>query len=170
MSEMQEVRGSNFWLGSSFVKNSGEWVENCCAEKHKFMKTTAKNFNYYKKITVLTHSSYVELVKKNLLTLLIAFLVVKTSTHLVWGRVRKWSLIRTPRQVWPLMRPSQTEVISDQTSVHSKCAQSRRWSDEFQTEMTSAKTSIWPLSIRISKYYPYQSALEMLSQTIISNA
>ena len=74
--------------------------------------------------------------------------------HPGWGRARNHLWSDRPRQVGPLIRPSQNEVTSDQTSmrskiiVRSKCARSRLWSDEFQTEVTPDQTSSRPLSRR----------------------
>ena len=65
-----------------------------------------------------------------------------------------------PRTKLPLIRPSQTEVTSDQTRmrskiiVRSKCARSRLWSGEFQTEVTPDQTSSRPLSRRVPDHCP----------------
>ena len=77
-----------------------------------------------------------------------------------WGRARNRLWSDRPRQVWPLIRPSQTEVTSDQTSVRSKivvrskCARSRLWSDEFQTEVTPDQTSSRPLPRQVPDHCP----------------
>ena len=67
-------------------------------------------------------------------------------------------LIRPPRKVWPLIRPFQTEVTSDQRRskfiVRSKYAGSHLWSDKFQTELTSDQTSVRPLSRRVADHFP----------------
>ena len=69
-----------------------------------------------------------------------------------WGRAQNGLWSDRPRQVGPLIRPSQTEVTSDQTSmrskiiVRSKWARSRLWSDEIQTE--------WPLIRQVPDHCP----------------
>ena len=76
------------------------------------------------------------------------------------GRARNHLWSDLPRQVGPLVRPSQTEMTSDQTSmrskiiVRSKCARSRLWSDELQTEVTPDQTSSRPLSRRVPDHCP----------------
>ena len=77
-----------------------------------------------------------------------------------WGRARNRLWSDRPRQVGPLIRPSQTEVTSDQTSmrskiiVRSKCARSRLWLDEFQIEVTPDQTSSRPLSRQVPDHCP----------------
>ena len=86
--------------------------------------------------------------------------LVFVNEHPGWGRAqnRLWS--DRPRQVGPLIRLSQTEVTSDQTRmrskiiVRSKCARSRLWSGEFQTEVTPDQPSSRPLSRRVPDHCP----------------
>ena len=77
-----------------------------------------------------------------------------------WDRARNRLWSDHPRQVGPLIRPSQTEVTSDQTRmrskiiVRSKCARSRLWSGDFQTEVTPDQTSSRLLSRRVPDHCP----------------
>ena len=88
------------------------------------------------------------------------FLCLKTENFPGWGRARNRLWSDRPRQVGPLIRPSQTEVTSDQTRmrskiiVRSKFARSRLWSGEFQAEVTPDQISSRPLSRRVPDNCP----------------
>ena len=92
-----------------------------------------------------------------------------------WGcaRNRLWS--DRPRQVGPLIRPSQTEVISDQTSVRSKivvrskCARLRLWSDwsalEIASDQTEVRSKLPMIRLKCARNHLWsdKSALEITS-------
>ena len=70
-----------------------------------------------------------------------ALLKILGQLHPGWGRARNRLWSGRPRQVGPLIRPSQTEVTSDQTVPE----QSGLWSGKFQTIVqTKVRSKFFP--------------------------